>query len=569
MKRSITLIALLLVFAALLSSCAEIIPTLTPATTEAKTSTPTDTTTPKTNTVNADDIKTPTLIEPTPTPIPTPTPTPPRPEEPPTLPKTAVGKKLTTASFGRVETWPMEDNGTWNARAFLDIALHLNTSDGDFSNGSEYTWQLYFCDALYEENPDEKLMGPYTLKLNHISLDASDGTLTYRLSLADCPEGDPTVNFRKNQDYCFLLSVNKNGEQVGYTYKYFTWLKGYADQRDIFFDFWKNHDRNAGYTSGKYPLTENDRAYSNDKLIHYPVVEKLFTNSNFYGMAFEAWPYNDNQSFCPRAFFHSNLIVDSKDGDFTENIGKWSYEYTWEVYFHDAEIVGSHENIQGPYIVNPYGFYRFDNGNIMYRLNLGDSHSGDLTENFKIGTTYMLLICVRKGDDVIGMNYLSLKWSQQYSDYRSLYYAFWERHDRSLGIKSGIHSVTKEDLQDAEKFNFDEKGNYIPPKKAFITDNIDTISFYSFYGTGSKSLVPDSNMKEIIQWLSTFTVGEKVDALTPAPGTNCNFVEIKYINGSAISAGLDVIEIDGTSYSIEKDKAPDCFWDIISNSRLP
>ena len=79
----------------------------------------------------------------------------------------------------------------------------------------------------------------------------------------------------------------------------------------------------------------------------------------------------------------------------------------------------------------------------------------------------------------------------------------------------------------------------------------------------------NNNMEEIIQWLSTFTVGEKVDALTPTPGTNHNFVEIKYINGSVVKAGLDVIKIDGTSYSIEKDKTPDCFWDIISNSHLP
>ncbi|MBE6544227.1 MAG: hypothetical protein E7675_07475 [Ruminococcaceae bacterium] len=559
--KKITMLCICLALSLALSSCVtSVIPTPF-LTTPTPIPTDTDTNTP----IDPDTIKTPILVVPTETP----TPSPPRPEEPMVFPNIKVGKKLTSASLGKVEAWPMEDNGTWNARAFLDISLHIDISEGDFSKDSEYTWQLYFCDADYEQSINDNLKGPYTLKLNPTKLARADSVYTYRLSLADCPEGDPTALLETKQDYCFLLTVNKDGKPIGYTYKYYTWLKGYADQRDIFFDFWKNRDRSAGYTSGKYPLTENDRAYSNYKLIHYPAVEKLFTNSFLYGTAIETWPYNDNQSFCPRAFFHSNLIVDSKDGDFTENIGKWSYEYTWEVYFHDAEIIGSQENIQGPYIVNPHGFYRFNNENIMYRLNLGDSYSGDFTKNFEIGKTYMLLICVRKGTEVVGMTYLPLKWSQQYSDYRSLYYAFWERHDRSMGIKTGIHSVTKEDLQDAEKFYFDEKGNYIPPKKVFNTDNIDRISFSSFYGTGSKALVPDSNMKEIIHWLSTFTVGEKVDALTPAPGTNYNFVEIKYINGSAINAGLDVIEIDGTSYSIEKDKAPDCFWDIISNSRLP
>lgn len=409
-----------------------------------------------------------------PTTTPTPTLTPTSNTDPEILPKIAVGKRFETGTFSRIETWPMEDNGIWNARAFCDIIFNLNASDGDFSqkentDSYKYNFQLYYCKASDEATPDSKLIGPFTLKINTVQLNESDSSYEYRLSLADCPEGDPFEYFEIGERYCLLLTVNEKDNQVGYSYKYFTYLDIYSKHRDIFTEFWKSRDRNKGYTSNTYPLTDNDRVYSNEKLMgilkfggpYVSISDNLLTSTAFYNIAFETWPYLDNQTWCSRAFFHTNIVIDSiTDRDFTENLGKSDYEYTWEIHFFNSEK----ENelfMHGPYVVNPYSFYRFSNGNIMYRLNLGDSLSGDFTKNFEVGETYSFFIYIRKGDEIMGVAYLYVVWTQQLADNRSLYYAYWERHDRSLGIKTGMHPLTEDDVKDALLFNFDENGKYL------------------------------------------------------------------------------------------------------------
>ena len=101
----------------------------------------------------------------------------------------------------------------------------------------------------------------------------------------------------------------------------------------------------------------------------------------------------------------------------------------------------------------------------------------------------------------------------------------------------------------------------------FNTDNIKRITLYSYYGQGKGSDVTDKDMTEIINWLETFEIDREVDDLIP-PGTNTNCIEIEYLDGKVVKKGLDAMEIDGSSYYVKSAPMPDCFWEIISKTKL-
>ena len=105
----------------------------------------------------------------------------------------------------------------------------------------------------------------------------------------------------------------------------------------------------------------------------------------------------------------------------------------------------------------------------------------------------------------------------------------------------------------------------ILPEAIFNTNNIKRISFYFYYGQGNGSDVPDENMTEITEWLGTFSIDKKVDELLP-PGTNTNYVEIEYLDGTVVKEGLDVIGVDGILYYVKSAPAPGCFYEIISKT---
>ena len=100
----------------------------------------------------------------------------------------------------------------------------------------------------------------------------------------------------------------------------------------------------------------------------------------------------------------------------------------------------------------------------------------------------------------------------------------------------------------------------------FVTENIDTITFYAYYGQGKGSKVPDKYMQEITHWLDSFTIVREATDDDVVPGTNTYYVKIEYSNGTVIKEGLDVIRVDDTRYLLEKDKYPDCFEKIISKT---
>lgn len=102
----------------------------------------------------------------------------------------------------------------------------------------------------------------------------------------------------------------------------------------------------------------------------------------------------------------------------------------------------------------------------------------------------------------------------------------------------------------------------------FVTENITSITFYAYYGGGKGSKVPTEYMTEIINWLDSFTINREATDEDVLPGTNTYYVKIEYSDGTVIKEGLDIIRIDGTRYLLEKETYPDCFWEIISKTKL-
>ena len=101
----------------------------------------------------------------------------------------------------------------------------------------------------------------------------------------------------------------------------------------------------------------------------------------------------------------------------------------------------------------------------------------------------------------------------------------------------------------------------------FNTKNIKRITFYAYYGNGKGSDVPAEHLDEIIAWLDSFTLDKEVPELFP-PGTNTINVEIEYFDGTIVKRGLDTATVDGITYYIKGDTAPECYEEIISRTSL-
>ena len=102
----------------------------------------------------------------------------------------------------------------------------------------------------------------------------------------------------------------------------------------------------------------------------------------------------------------------------------------------------------------------------------------------------------------------------------------------------------------------------------FVTENINSITFYAYYGSGKGSKVPKKYMTEIINWLDSFTIDREATNEDVLDGTNTYYVKVEYSDGTVIKEGLDIVIIDGTRYLLEKETYPDCFWEIISKTKL-
>lgn len=139
--------------------------------------------------------------------------------------------------------------------------------------------------------------------------------------------------------------------------------------------------------------------------------------------------------------------------------------------------------------------------------------------------------------------------------------------ETTVFTKEAITTTYKGTVSTTERIDCTSPSNSpTQPKNAvFCTKNITRITLYAYYGQGKGSEVPSENMSEIVNWLGSFTVGEKAP-YPLAPGTNTYHVEIEYSDGTAIKQGLDVIVIEGTVYDLNGNQKPDCFMDILSKT---
>ena len=101
----------------------------------------------------------------------------------------------------------------------------------------------------------------------------------------------------------------------------------------------------------------------------------------------------------------------------------------------------------------------------------------------------------------------------------------------------------------------------------FNTENIKRITFYAYYGGGKGSDVPAEHLDEMIAWLNSFTIDKEAPELLP-PGTNTIHVEIAYFNGTVVKKGINTATVDGITYYIKGDTAPECYEEIISKTSL-
>ena len=103
----------------------------------------------------------------------------------------------------------------------------------------------------------------------------------------------------------------------------------------------------------------------------------------------------------------------------------------------------------------------------------------------------------------------------------------------------------------------------------FNTKNIKRITFYAYYGSGKGSDVPAEQLGEITTWLNSFKIDtdREFPDLVP-PGTNTIHVEIEYLDGTVVKEGLDTATVDGITYYIKCDIAPECYGEILSKTSI-
>ncbi|MBQ4116465.1 MAG: discoidin domain-containing protein, partial [Clostridia bacterium] len=106
-----------------------------------------------------------------------------------------------------------------------------------------------------------------------------------------------------------------------------------------------------------------------------------------------------------------------------------------------------------------------------------------------------------------------------------------------------------------------------PNTTVFNTENISSITFYSYSGNGVGSTVEDKYMAEIINWLKTFTVGERYPD-EPLDGDGHIVIEITYADGTVIKDTMDTVLVNGVVYYTDHGGYPDCYWEILSRTKL-
>ncbi len=105
-------------------------------------------------------------------------------------------------------------------------------------------------------------------------------------------------------------------------------------------------------------------------------------------------------------------------------------------------------------------------------------------------------------------------------------------------------------------------GNNNMGKAVFNTENVKSVTFFS-PAVREGALVPEEELSEIIEWLGTFTVGEKAGKQLD-PGTNSISVCIEYADGTILEQGLSTTKIGYQAYYMNFADAPECYLKIVN-----
>jgi len=101
----------------------------------------------------------------------------------------------------------------------------------------------------------------------------------------------------------------------------------------------------------------------------------------------------------------------------------------------------------------------------------------------------------------------------------------------------------------------------------FENENIIRITFSTTHLSDGNGIdVPSEYMAEITTWLGSFTIDEKADKAL-APGSNSASVEIEYVDGTVIKNGLSTTKVDGVTYYMKSENAPDCYLEILEQAK--
>ena len=97
---------------------------------------------------------------------------------------------------------------------------------------------------------------------------------------------------------------------------------------------------------------------------------------------------------------------------------------------------------------------------------------------------------------------------------------------------------------------------------------IAAVTFHSTIDSNKGNLpVPEADLEELVSWLSSFTVGNRVGkGKNMVPGTGSVEMTLTYANGTWERRSLDIIHLDGVAYLVESPNAPQCYVTLLNGN---
>lgn len=87
---------------------------------------------------------------------------------------------------------------------------------------------------------------------------------------------------------------------------------------------------------------------------------------------------------------------------------------------------------------------------------------------------------------------------------------------------------------------------------------ITAITFHSIINNEGDLPVPEADLEEITNWLSSFTVGNRAGK-NLVPGTGSVEMTLTYADGTTERRSMDIIHLDGVAYLVKYPNAPECY----------